>query len=142
MRQSKQATGRLYCAEECFDLDHAEGKVMASAKGLIGRPTDGQTRWTDAAGYVQIYVYPEDRPPGFEKRTCFPEHRIIMSKMIGRHLDSYETVHHKNGDKIDNRPENLELWSGKHLRGERVSDQLAWAREIIAKYGPVEDKIT
>lgn len=63
------------------------------------------------------------------------EHRHVMSQMIGRPLLPHENVHHKNGDRSDNRPENLELWSKVQPAGQRVSDKLAWAREIIALYG-------
>ena len=45
------------------------------------------------------------------------EHRLVMAQAIGRPLRDDETVHHLNGDRADNRLDNLELRSGRHGKG-------------------------
>lgn len=77
------------------------------------------------------------------------EHRLIMSRSLGRPLRDDETVHHKNGDRSDNRltkghelggcPStccNLELWSTLQPYGQRVEDKIGWAVELLMRYRP------
>ena len=54
------------------------------------------------------------------------QHRIVMERHLGRALVKGENVHHKNGDREDNRLGNLELWAKAQPSGQRVSDLIEW----------------
>jgi hypothetical protein len=96
----------------------------------IGKRGDG---WVNN-GYKYYYM---PLHPNADKAGKLMEHRYVMSEHLGRPLLANENVHHKNGNKLDNRLENLELWVKSQPAGQRPEDLVAWATEILELYGPM-----
>lgn len=93
----------------------------------------GGKRLQTKAGYIMVYA-----GPGAPSRL---EHRVVMEEMLGRPLERFEEVHHRNAVRNDNRPENLELWVKRQPGGSRAKDLIEYAHWILETYGPVEDKL-
>jgi hypothetical protein len=65
-----------------------------------------------SVGYIQVVVPLNDPMIGMaDRRGRVYEHRLVMARHLGRPLTSEEQVHHLNGDKLDNRIENLRVAS-------------------------------
>jgi hypothetical protein len=92
----------------------------------------------DRNGYV---FWRDATHPLATRNGSVAEHRVVMSEFLGRPLRKNENIHHKNGNRSDNRIENLELWVTSQPSGQRPTDLLKWAREIIATYGDEESKL-
>lgn len=90
--------------------------------GPAGRIERG--RYKDSSGYIVV------RKSGNRKIL---EHRLVMEQILGRELAAWENVHHKNGIRDDNRPENLELWCKPQPQGQRPTDLVAW---VVEHYRP------
>lgn len=93
-----------------------------------GNPAWVGGRGQDGDGY--IWVYHPDHPFA-RKSGRVLEHRLVMEQHLGRYLKRNEVVHHKNGDRSDNRIENLELYASNaaHLRDELTGNTPNWSEE-------------
>jgi HNH endonuclease len=74
--------------------------------------------------------------PMFHSNNYASEHRLVVARSLGRPLNRNEHIHHKNGDKLDNRLENLQLVTPS----EHASIELAWAHKEINRLKRILDK--
>lgn len=89
------------CQSNAPSLDIRGRKCREGYYAVLMRPTDPFYIMAQKSGYV-------------------PEHRLIMARYLGRPLEAWEVVHHKNRNRSDNRIKNLHLFPSRQHRREHI----------------------
>lgn len=92
---------RVFCSRKCAGIYRKESGKYA---GINAPNWRGGIQNGEKYTYVFLPTHPNH---DLKKRVL--QHRLVMEKYLGRYLNNDEIIHHINGDKKDNRFENLQV---------------------------------
>ena len=137
-------SGRKFCSYACRDESYRGKQNEQMRKLNLLQKMGKHPRWKGGKsitplGYV-IVLMPDHPNASVGGRYVF-EHRIVMEKFLGRTLNRWEVVHHKNEIKTDNRIENLELLTKReHDRLHGIQVDMDYVRRCRAPKGECHGK--
>lgn len=124
--------GRKYCPGHAAQLRRGQ-----PLRPLAKRGPRHTGEWkTNSEGYVYKNIWSDT---GKSKKVF--QHREMMEKILGRALRRGENVHHLNGVRNDNRPENLQLWLTPQPSGANLLDVMSWMREFVSNHSEDEARL-
>ena len=90
-------------------------------------------RRINSQGYIEIF---SPNHPNKSVRNTIREHRLVMENYLGRYLTRNEDIHHVNGNKQDNRLENLKLMSSKEHDSLHGKERWTQRRPLLIQSNP------
>ena len=123
-----QFYGGRPCANHCHQCAYLSREVKRGS----ANPFWKGGRRKDTRGYVVVNIQPDSPYYSVAYRGEILEHRLVMAQYLGRCLNSWEVIHHKNGIKDDNRLENLELLPSQSYHNTKIEYELKRQAERIA----------
>jgi hypothetical protein len=114
------------CLCECGNITITDTSALTSGGSKSCGCSRNKGGKINSCGYRVIYSRP--------LKKYILEHRFVYEQHYGINLNNNQNIHHINGDRLDNRIENLELWDSSQPKGQRVNDKISFYFELVEKY--------
>ena len=130
---SRNAAVKGYCNNHY--QQYRRGEDLSDLRE-VSNPNWGSGKISGQYYVVYLPEHPNSRSDGYISRN-----RLVMSALLGRPLLDSECVHHKDGNSLNDAPENLELWTRSHPPGMRVEDIINYSLQMLELYMPSKLRI-
>ena len=114
------------CLCECGNMTITDSSALKSGGSKSCGCSRNKGGKINKNGYKVVYSR--------EIRKYVLEHRQVYEQHYGITLTPNQNIHHINGNRLDNRIENLELWDTSQPKGQRVEDKLDFYFTLVEQY--------